>query len=57
MWPYTHEELIWLAPSREWAATLGTRKADGLATIELGLLKQPANDSSATGPRRSNTRP
>lgn len=52
MWPYTEDEVTWLARPQERAAAERTQQAIDYAWLrEIGLLRQPANDSSAMGMR------
>ena len=48
MWPYTQDEVKWLALPHERAAADGTQRAINDAWMtEIGALRQPANDTSA----------
>jgi len=45
MWPYTDDEVRWLALPCERAAAEGTRRAiDQAWMTEIGVMRQPAND-------------
>ena len=47
MWPYTQDEVTWLALPQERATGERSRRASERAWMdEIGLLRQPANDSS-----------
>jgi hypothetical protein len=48
MWPYTQDEVRWLALPHERAAAEQTQRAIEFAWMkEIGMLRQPANDSCA----------
>jgi hypothetical protein len=48
MWPYTQDEVTWLALPQERAATERTQRAIEFAWLEeIGMLRRPAIDSSA----------
>ena len=52
MWPYTQDEVTWLALPQERVAADQTQRAIEFAWMkEIGILRQPANDSSATAVR------
>ncbi|HEV8390615.1 MAG TPA: hypothetical protein VGQ35_12275 [Dongiaceae bacterium] len=46
MWPYTHDEVTWLALPRERAvAETAQRALDQAWMAEIGIMRQPANDA------------
>lgn len=48
MWPYTHDEVRWLALPQERAAAERTQRAiDRIWLTKMGVLRQPANDERA----------
>ena len=48
MWPYTQDEVKWLALPQDRAAEERAQRAIEFAWMkEIGVLRQPANDSSA----------
>jgi hypothetical protein len=48
MWPYTPDEVIWLAEPREAAAAQHTqRAADRKWLRDIGVTQPPANDEPA----------
>ncbi|HET6161785.1 MAG TPA: hypothetical protein VFE34_25820 [Dongiaceae bacterium] len=48
MWPYTQDEVKWLALPAERAAAERTQRAIDQAWMSaVGVLRQPANDASA----------
>ena len=52
MWPYTQDEVTWLAMPQERAAAERTQRAIEFAWMEeIGILRQPANDTSAIAVR------
>ena len=52
MWPYSQDEVTWLALPQERAAAERTQRAIDYAWMkEVGLLRRPANDSSPTAVR------
>jgi hypothetical protein len=52
MWPYTQDEVRWLASRQERAAMEKTQRAIGEAWMaEIGVLRRPANDVSFHGIR------
>jgi len=52
MWPYTQDEVTWLALPQERAAAEQAQRAIEFAWMkEIGILRQPANDSSAIAVR------
>jgi len=52
MWPYTQDEVTWLALPEQRAAAEQTQRAIDLAWLkEIGILRRPANDSSAIAVR------
>ena len=46
MWPYTQDEVTWLALPHERAAAERTQRAiDQLWMAKIGVMRQPANDA------------
>jgi len=46
MWPYTQDEVTWLAlPNERAVAEWTQRTIDQLWMKQIGLLRQPANDA------------
>jgi hypothetical protein len=57
MWPYTQDEVTWLALPHERAAAERTQRAIQQAWMaEIGVKRQPANDESAFGMRMVDAR-
>lgn len=57
MWPYTQDEVKWLALPHERAAADSTQRAiDNAWMTEVGVLRQPANDTSACQARAAEAR-
>jgi hypothetical protein len=57
MWPYTQDEMKWLALPHERAAADRTQRAiDDAWMTEIGVLRQPANDASACHAQAAETR-
>jgi hypothetical protein len=49
MWPYSQDEVTWLALPLEREAAERTQQAIDLAWMkEIGILRRPANDSDAS---------
>ena len=52
MWPYTQDEVTWLAVAREREAAKQTQRAIEQRWLkEVGILQQPANDEPARATR------
>ena len=52
MWPYTQDEMTWLALPQERVEAERTRRAVEQAWMnEIGLLRQPANDCTPNAVR------